>query len=511
MYFRRIIQFLILIAPVIIFAQNVTQIRLVQAKTQEFDKQIGEMQRFKGSVIIEHEGAFLYCDSAWLYDKTNSIETFGRSRIKVNDTVSLLGNHLNYDGNTRIVTVTGNVILKDNKSSIKSEKMIFDRNTNISYYNTGGILKDSSNTLTSKIGKYNTLNKETFFKDNVVLVNSRYKITTDTLMYNTKTEVAYFFSPTNMISNENRAYCELGWYDTKTDKSVLQNNAYLSNKNQTIKGDSLYYDKINGYGLGYHNVQISDSIKNVIFKGNFAEYHEKGGFSYVADSALAIMIENIDTLYLHADTLKVLFDTAQNPQSVYCYNHAKFFRTDLQGKCDSIVYLVTDSMMTMYSQPLIWSGENQLVADTIVFFLKNKKLDRMLLRNSAFIVSAVDVSRFNQIKGKNMEGFFVENKINLMNVLGNAESLYYATDEAEKLVGVNKTESSFMDLYFENNKVTSILVSGVPKSIMYPESKMDTNDSKLRNFTWQIDSRPFTWQEIFKKTNVSVSKKLKFN
>ncbi len=480
-----------------IFSQ--TKLQLVQAQTQEYDKKLGEKQRFKGNVIIEHDGALLYCDSAWLFSETNSLETFGRSRIKVNDTVSLMGDRMFYDGNSRVATVTGKVVLMDNKSSITTDKLVYDRNLNTAYYNTGGILKDPANVLTSKIGNYNTNTKETFFKENVVLINSRYTITTDTLMFNTKTEIAYFFSSTNIVSKENRAYCEKGWYNTKNDKSVLQNNAILTNGKQTIKGDSLFYDKKTNFAKGYYNVSLFDSVQNVSFKGHYAEYKEKGGVSYIVDSALAIFVEKLDTLFLHADTLKVIFDTAQNPKMIYCYNRVKFFRTELQGKCDSLVYIFDDSTMTMYAKPIIWSGDNQLIADTIEFFFKEQKLYKMNLKNSAFLISAVDITRFNQIKGKNMEGFFVDNKIYNLDVLGNAESVYFITDDLERLVGVNKTESSIMNLFFDDNKVESILVSGKPKSSMSPEEKLNIQELKLKNFSWQIKNRPNEWKEIFSK------------
>jgi len=481
------------------FGQGTTKIELKQAAQLSHDISTGEMQRIIGNVIFEHDGAVMYCDSAWLFDKTNSVEAFGRIKIQVNDTVSLFGDHLNYDGDSRIATLTGRVLMKDNKARLNSEMLIFDRNVNTAYYNTGGVLRSGKDTLTSKIGTYNASTKEVFFKDSVVLRNGSYVITSDTLMFETRTQIANFYSPTQFLSNKNRMYCELGWYNTKTDQSVFRKNAHITNGKQSIYGDSLYFDQKINFGRGYKNVVISDSLKRVQFKGNFAEYRQNGGYSYVADSALAIMVEQIDTFYLHADTLKVLFDSVQNPQKIFAYRHCKFFRTDIQGACDSLVYLAIDSMIYMYRKPIVWSGENQLQADTVIFQLKNKQMDKMYLNSSAFIIASVDSTRFNQIKGRYMVGSFVLNKLKIVDVDGNAESLYYVMDDFEKLIGINKTESGFMVLGLDSNQVSSILISGNPKASMSPESKLTFNDLRLRNFNWMIARRPINQYDLFRR------------
>lgn len=481
------------------FGQNMTKIELKQAAQLSHDISIGEMQRIIGNVIFEHDGAVMYCDSAWLFDKTNSVEAFGRIKIQLNDTVSLFGDHLNYDGNTKVATLTGRVLMKDNKTRLNSEMLVFDRNANTAYYNTGGILRSGKDTLTSKIGTYNSSTKEVFFKDSVVLRNGSYVINSDTLMFETKTQIANFYSPTHFLSSKNRMYCERGWYNTKTDKSVFQQNAFVTNGKQSIFGDSIYFDQKINYGLGYQNVTISDSLNKIKFKGNFAEYRQDGGYSYVADSALAIMVEQLDTFYLHADTLKVLFDSVQNPQRIFAYRHCKFFRTDIQGACDSLVYMAVDSMIFMYKKPVVWSGENQLQADTVIFSLKNKQIDKMYLNSSAFIISAVDTTRFNQIKGRYMVGNFLLNKLKTVDVDGNAESLYYVMDDFEKLIGINKTESSYMTLELDSNLVNSILISGSPKASMSPESKLELNDLKLRDFNWMIGIKPLNQFDLFRK------------
>ncbi len=481
------------------FSQSKTQIQLVKATRLDYDEgvMIG-VKRIIGDVVFEHDGAYLYCDSAWLYDKTNSVDAYGEILIQVNDSVSITGDFVNYDGNTRIANIDGNVVMKDNTSTLTSDKIIYDRNTNEAFYSTGGMLKDSENTLTSKIGIYQTSTKKVFFKENVVLVNPRYRLECDTLIYHTASEIAYFPSASVGTSDENYMYCEDGWYETKTDITMLRKNAFLSNENQSILADSIFFDQKQKYGYAWSNVTMRDSIQNIFMLGNYCHYDDLKGFTYMTDKAEARMIDNMDTLYLHADTLKMLFDSTQTAKLLTAYYHCFFYRDDIQGYADSLVYDAVDSVIYLHRNPVLWSDENQLKADTITLFLKNNKFDEIHLNNLAFISNELEFQRYNQIKGKRMIGYFENNNLYKIDVLGNAESLYFIEEENKSLIGVNKTESAFMTLLLADNTFTNITVTGKPKAKMSPWELMKEEDKKLLNFVWLIHLRPLNRNDIFK-------------
>lgn len=497
-----------------------TQIQLVKAAKLEYDALYQkDVKRLIGDVIFEHDGAYLYCDSAWLYDITNSVDAFGKILIQINDSVSITGEFLNYNGDTKIANIERKVIMKDNNSTLKSEKILFDRNTNQAYYTTGGELKDNDNTLTSKIGTYNTDTKTVYFKKDVVLINPRYKLECDTLIFDNKTEIAYFPSITVGRSKENYMYCEDGWYETRTDITLLRKNAVLSNQNQTIKGDSIYFDQKKKFGHAWSNVFLSDSIQNIILSGNYCQYNDPLDFTYVTDKALGRMIEKSDTLYLHADTLKLIFDTAQSARFLFAYKNCFFYRNDLQGYTDSLTYSVIDSVIYMIGNPVLWADENQLKADTITLFMKNQQFHMIYLDNMAFISNKLDLVRFNQVKGKNMIGYFENNQLYKIDVKGNAESLYFIEENNKDLIGVNKTESAYMTLLLENNEFTTITVSGTPKAIMFPWDKMKDEEKLLQNFIWLSNLRPLASEDIFilhqkvkdNKISVTPDKKQKAN
>ena len=453
-----------------------------------------------GNVVFNHSGDLLYCDSAYFHQEQNKIEAYSRVRIKLSDTLNIYGDVLNYDGETKVAQLTNNVKLVDSKTTLTTNYLDYNRQTGIANYNNNGKIVNKENVLTSKIGYYFTNTKEFFFKNDVVLVNPKYTINSDTLMYNTGTEIAYFYGPTNITSKDNYIYCENGWYNTKTDISQFSKNAFLVTKNQYLKGDSLYYDRKFGYGKAFNYVTLIDTVKNVILKGNYIENNEFTKRSLITDSSLAIMIDDHkDSLFLHADTLRARYDTANNIELILAYNKTKFFRKDIQGMCDSLSYYMKDSIITMYYNPVLWTDKNQLMGDTIKLIVGKEEMKMMYLLNAAFIASESDTGQYNQIKGKNMVGSFAHNELYKVDVKGSSETIYYMKEEGSNdVMGINKAISSDMLIFIEKKELKSITFISKPEGTLYPLSDLPPADRVLKNFVWKDNKRPYKSDDVYK-------------
>lgn len=500
---------IILASSLSAFSQKKTQIQLVRAQRLDYDEEVAiDVKRVIGDVVFEHDGAYLYCDSAWLYDNTNSVDAYGDVLIEVNDSVTITGGSLNYNGNTKIAIMKDSVVMKDRTTTLESDKITYNRNSEEAYYDDDGVVYDAENELISKIGIYNTINKTAYFKKDVVLTNPRYELNCDTLIYDTRTEIAYFPSVTRGKSNTNYMYCEDGWYDTQKDITFLRHNALVGNDKQRMSGDSIHYDQINDIGTAWNNVHLFDSVQNVILLGDYLYYNNLLGYAFSTDSAQAQLIEQSDTLYLHADTLRLNFDTTQTAEMLFAFKQCFFFREDLQGFADSLTYDFKDSIIYLHQNPVLWSEENQLKADTITIFLKNEEFHMIKLDNLAFISNELPFDRYNQIKGKNMIGYFEKNKLYKIDVSGNAESLYYIEENDGSLIGVNKTESAVMTLYIEDNEFTDILIEGAPKAVMKPWELIEEVEKTLKNFVSLAHLRPLTPLDIFLKSNKATRKNL---
>ena len=466
------------------------------ADNMEFDKNLADgAYRLLGNVVFRHEGAVMYCDSAYFYSTTNSLDAFNNVHINQGDSLNLYGDVLYYDGNTRKARVRKNVKLVSKETNLLTDALDFDLKTNVGYYKTGADIVNGQNELTSWEGYYYSNSKMYFFKDTVIIKNPDYNIYSDSLKYNTISDIAYFLGPTEIISDSNYIYCEDGWYNTETNISLLKDNALLQNPGQTIKGDSLYYERESGYGEGYHNVELVDTEQKIILKGNLATYNQSTEDAMITDRAELIQITDTDSIYIHADTLTSEVDTS-GYKIVKGFYGVKMFKSNLQGKCDSMSYSFSDSIIRLYYEPVLWSDENQLTSEYIEIRTKNNKIDELHLIKLAFIISQEDTVKFNQIKGKDMVCHFKDNELYKVDVNGNGQTIYYPKDK-NKVIGVNKAESSDLVIFLKGNEVQDIIFYTKPDATLYPLDKAPQNELRLKDFVWLEKYRPANKEDIF--------------
>lgn len=481
------------------FSQETTKILLEKADKWEFNKAIApDIQRIIGNVVLSHDSTTLYCDSAWLNENRNDVTAFGNVHIRISDTLNLFGDSLKYDGNTRTAHIKSNVRLVDRETVLTTDTLVYNRNTRIAQYDYWGKIVNDKNILVSKHGYYFTSTKEFFYKEKVILINPDYIMHSDTLMYNTVTEVAWFYGPSNIKGREDSIYCENGWYDTRKNFARFRKNGQIFHGDQFITGDSMYYERYTGFGQVFRNALIIDTVRHIVLKGNYGEIRRKKGFAFMTDRAVAIMADKRDSLFLHSDTIRATFDTGQNLKNVFAFYKVKFFRKDLQGLCDSLVYHGTDSTMTIYHDPVLWSDRNQLTADSMTLSIRNGRADSMVLYNSAYIISKDDSDKYNQVKGRVMVGYFNDkNEIYKIRVLGNAETVYFMREEDRSLIGINRAMASDMLIYLEKNQISTITYLTQPIGNISPEKDVSVYDLKLKGFRWIPGRRPFKKDDIF--------------
>jgi hypothetical protein len=208
----------------------------------------------------------------------------------------------------------------------------------------------------------------------------------------------------------------------------------------------------------------------------------------LTDSALLIYCTADDSIYVHADTLRSKPDSI-GKKELLLYYHVKMFKNDLQGKCDSLFYSSSDSVLHFFHEPVLWSGDYQLSAEYIEMHLKNRKIHQLHLQRTAFIINQEDTEHFNQVKGKTMICHFRDNELYKINVYGNSQTIYYAKDK-EDYIGLNKAESSDLIIFMTNKKLEEIRYLKQPSAILYPLEKAPKEVLRLKDFKWQVDLRP---------------------
>lgn len=498
------------LVPFLCFSQKTDKIELVHADVSEFDQSLNaKATRLIGSVVFKHQNAFMYCDSAYLYREENRLEAFNNIRITQGDSITLTGKKLNYDGNSKNATVTENVIMSDRKMTLNTSKLDYNLDLDIASYSDSAHIIDGQNTLTSKLGYFYSHSHDLFFRKDVLLVNPKYTMNCDTLRYNTINKTAFFLGPTYIRSNDNLIYCESGWYNTENQKSNFKRNSYIQTRDQRLQGDSVFYDRLKGIGKVFENVSITDTTNKIIISGDYGEYHEQTDSSWVTGKAMMTQIIDQDSLFLHGDTLMAignkLKDTTNQKKNIYAFHHVKLYKNDLQGSCDSLVYLAADSTIRLFYSPIIWSGSNQLLADTIILQNANSEITHIYLTSNSFIaskadsndVSILDSLRFNQIRGKNMVGLLADNKLYRIDVTGNGQTIYYTKNKQQKNFGVNRAECSDLTIYVNENKVKGISLLNQPDGTLFPIKELSVRELRLKGFHWLEERKPKSKDDIF--------------
>ncbi|HNW50379.1 MAG TPA: OstA-like protein [Prolixibacteraceae bacterium] len=460
-----------------------------------------DAQRLIGNVKISHRNMVLFCDSAWSYQTTNSVDAFGNVHVITNDTVHMYSNMIHYNGNLSMAEARGNVILKDPKLTLTTDSLDFDTKEQVGYYNNGGKIVDSTNTLTSIIGRYYSQNNELFFKDSVKLVNKDYVMNSDTMKYNTKTEIVYIVGPTHIIGDSSYLYSEDGWFDTRKKQSELLKNSTIRKGDTQLQGDYISYNDFSGNGIARGNVVINDFKNSIIIAGNNSSYNDFSQNAFITDSALFIQYQNNDSLFLHADTLYTQPDTsALNQKMVIAFHNVRFFKKDMQGACDSLAYFSKDSTIQLFQDPILWAENNQLTADYIEVINKSVPPSEVRMNQNSFIIQEIDSLKYNQIKGKNMVGLIRGSKLYQINVSGNGQSIYYPADK-KSYVGMNKAESSNIILYLNQNRINRISFIKTPVGTLSPLMSQVSPDSQLPDFKWRGAERPINKLDIFRNKN----------
>lgn len=477
------------------FAQK-EQIRILNSNSLEVNKNIGEgVKRFLGNVIFEHNNATMYCDSAYIFGNENKIYAYSNVHVNRGDSLHMYGDFLLYNGNTDIGKVRNNVRLLDDETILYTDSLDFNTLTNVANYFSGGEIISGEDTLESIIGYYYANDDLFYFKDSVVVTNPDYTIYTDTLKYNTKFKIAYFLGPTNIYSEDNHIYAENGWYKTAEKKFQFRENAVFQNKEKILKGDSLFYDELNGIGIAINNIEMIDTAENLILKGNYAYYKEEPESFLITDSTLLIQIsDNLDSLFMHSDTISSEYDSTGTHRIIKAYHKVKIFRSDFQARCDSLVYNSQDSVISLFKAPVLWSEGTQMTSEKVEVHLKNEKIDFFKLIRTAFIVSEERPTMFNQIRGKEMIGYIRNNELFKIDVFGNGQTIYYTKDQ-QNIVGINYAESSDLVIFLKDNDVSKIILLKQPEGILYPPGELE--ETKLKGFQWLESLRPKSKIDIF--------------
>lgn len=458
-------------------------------------------------VQFEHQGADLWCDIAIFYQKENKLRAIGNIRLQQGDSIQMSSGKINYDGNLKLAKAWESVVLRNADMTLRTDTLYFDRATQESYYNTGGTIVDSANTLTSEIGRYFMVPKKYQFLDSVYIRNPDYTLESSRLDYYTTSRNAYMYGPSTITGETYKLYCERGFYDTKVESGYGIKNTRIDYNNRIIEGDSVYFDKASQFASATNNIKVTDTINKGVIRAHYAEVYKAQDSVFATKRAVSVSLVQQDSLYMHGDTLMI---TGKPDERILrAFRNAKFYKTDLSGKCDSIHFEQKTGITQLIRDPVLWNVENQMTGDSIhlISNLETEKLDSLKVINNAFVISqdTIGMTGFNQAKGKDLFGKFIDNELKIVDLVKNTELIYYMYNDEEELIGINKTICSAIRMTMAENDIEDITFFTNPDGDIFPESELPENSRKLKGFVWRGDERIRKMEDIFDEDDNNVT------
>ncbi len=455
-----------------------------------------EYQVLNGHVKFRKGDMYMYCDSAHFYDQDNRMDAFGNVKMEQGDTLFVYSDVMYYNGQqeiARLRKVTNGVRMEHRNTTLFTDSLDYDLIANVGYYFNGGKIVDDKNTITSVYGQYAPDTKDTEFLFNVTLNNEEkgFVLKTDTLLYNTQSHIADIVGQTTIESDSSVVYTDRGWYNTDEDMAKLFNRSLVVGKDgQTLTGDTLIYDRIKGYGEAFGNMVLTDTAKSAILTGGYGYHNEKTNSSFATRRALAMEYSQGDTLFVHGDTIRTYLQMPDSSRVMCAYPNVRFYRTDVQGVCDSLTFQSADSMIFMYRHPIVWNLERQVMGNVIQVHLNDSTVDKAYLPEYGMMAEHIDEEFYNQLSGKKMTAYFIDGQLHQLDVDGNVMAIMLPQEKDSTYNKLVEAEGSFLKVMLKGQQMEKLNLWPDVTGKVTPLFIAKKSQYYLKGFQWYGNIRP---------------------
>lgn len=567
--------------------------------TDQILKREGDaFQRFVGSVVIQHDGFTMTCDSAFLFAEKNYVEAFGNVNITKTNGTNAHGDYVRYTGSNSTAVMKGAVSIMDGNNSLFTEEVTYNLRTRIGEYLQGGTLSTEGTQVSSKVGTYNGNTQQAWFRDSVVVSHPDYTIESKELSYLIKSKTVKLLDESVVTTASSTIWSKSGTYNAITKQAVFNARTTVETDGQIIIGNALWfndstgqgrakgdvyvidtknetkltapdveynretgfgkaisgvriesdggrnilnaqeitYNKKTGYAMARVRVTVEDTEEKSKLLAGVVEYNEFTSFLLATDNPKLLTLADGDSLFIRSDTMfslrvrdlnklqwmpevrkgkkekaqpsgySLLFadstwrsekPDSTEPKMIIANRNIRMFSDSMQAVCDSLSYSQQDSTFRLYKNPVMWSRNQQAVADTVFMLTVGNALRKAQLRRNALLVNPTGFEgMMDQVSGVNIDAFFENNALQKVQVDQNAESIYYAKDEDGAFIGLNRAESAEMQVYFHEKEVDHIVFLTDPKGKFIPIDQVNEGNRTLGTFRLFPERRPKNKEEV---------------
>jgi lipopolysaccharide export system protein LptA len=477
-----------------VFLENADELIADESRSTEY-------QVLRGNVRFRRGDMYMFCDSAYYYDKTSSLDAFGHVHMTQADTLQVFADVMHYYGEDQVAQLRHNVRLENRSTTLLTDSLDYEITSNVGYYfNHGTIVDNKNNTeLTSEYGRYELDTKQAEFTTNVHLISDQYEMNTNLLRYNTQTHIANIIDETVIVNDSNTIYTSNGWYNTSRDDATLYDRAQINARDgKTLVGDTVYYDRTRNYGEAYGNVILTDEVNHVILDGDYGYHDEASHYSYVTRRARAREFSQGDTLYMHADTLCTIMND-DSIRILKAFRGVRFYRSDVQGVCDSLQLSEADSILNLYRNAVVWNGQRQISGEEINIHMRDSTADWATLPNFGLMIEHLGEDYYDQLSGKKMKAYFENKELRQLDVDGNVMAIMYPQESDSTYNKQVYAESSYMKLNLKaKQEVERLAMWPEVTGKVTPLYLLRKSNYYLPQFKWYDSLRPRRPEDIYR-------------
>lgn len=477
-----------------VFLENADELIADESRSTEY-------QVLRGNVRFRRGDMYMFCDSAYYYDKTSSLDAFGHVHMTQADTLQVFADVMHYYGEDQVAQLRHNVRLENRSTTLLTDSLDYEITSNVGYYfNHGTIVDNKNNTeLTSEYGRYELDTKQAEFTTNVHLISDQYEMNTNLLRYNTQTHIANIIDETVIVNDSNTIYTSNGWYNTSRDDATLYDRAQINARDgKTLVGDTVYYDRTRNYGEAYGNVILTDEVNHVILDGDYGYHDEASHYSYVTRRARAREFSQGDTLYMHADTLCTIMND-DSIRILKAFRGVRFYRSDVQGVCDSLQLSEADSILNLYRNAVVWNGQRQITGEEINIHMRDSTADWATLPNFGLMIEHLGEDYYDQLSGKKMKAYFENKELRQLDVDGNVMAIMYPQESDSTYNKQVYAESSYMKLNLKaKQEVERLAMWPEVTGKVTPLYLLRKSNYYLPQFKWYDSLRPRRPEDIYR-------------
>ena len=497
---------------------------------------MSQMVHVREKVVVRQPGKSLRCDSLD-YNMISKVANYfgGRGTLVYNGN-TVIADQGDYNTESHDANFFGNVVMFTPKYRITTPEAHGNTETGLVHVVGKSVIRTAKGEVVhTNDGTYNSRTDNMELNGRSTITSPKQDVEGDNIVYNSSTGEAEGHGNVKIVDkvNDRTIIGQDVFYNEKTGHS----NVKIDDRRQkrVITGDEVIYNAKSGYSEGHGNVKIIDKLNQRTITGRDLTYNSntregtgegnvyyidekqkhafKGDYLHYTDSAaiafggkpgpIAKDFSQGDTLFVHADTISMkgfYMNTPKMYREIYGVNNVRAFRTDVQAVCGFLVANTKDSCMTMYDYPIVWSGNRQLVGDSIKAYMNDSTIRQAYVYGNAFSIETLpDKQHYNQISSRDMRADFINGAVRRVDAWGNVEVVFYHTDKDSTLIGHNYTETDTLRMFITPERKLKKIWMSKADGVISPMTQIPPDRLTLPHFELFDNVRPKDKNDIFRR------------